>query len=97
MKRDFESKGKQRPVSVVKKVDVLAKAAAAETLRTCKHPHLKFKKAGYELNCVDCKRRWITALPEYEIADFLYTNPSITDEEFRHSPYEPQRREPKIR
>ena len=75
--------------------DPLEKHAQEQERRSCKHPNVQFKRMGFELSCVDCKRRWCAAIDGFDIADFTYLNPQISESEFRHSPNELPRREPK--
>ncbi len=58
---------------------------------TCVHPHLRFGRFGGFLICIDCKRRWIACLPDFECPDFLYQNAALTDGEARHSQNEAPR------
>ena len=79
---------KQKSI-VSKEKDPLAEVAQAES---CTHPHLQFERKGFQMRCLDCKRRFVAALDnkgvEFDVADFTYWNPKIVDGEFRHSPHE---------
>ena len=75
------------------KLDPLAAIAKAEENKNCKHPHLQFGRSAYQLKCIDCKRRWVTAWVDVngmdtEMPDLTYSNSSVTDQEFRHTPNE---------
>jgi hypothetical protein len=89
----------KRPGSIVqKKTDLLAKVAKAEKIAACLHPHLRFGRFGFQIQCLDCPRRWVAAMDnsgvQYDIADFGYSNPKIPEGEFRHSPNEMPRTDP---
>lgn len=92
-------KEKKRPASIVnKKNDPLVEVAKAAKRAVCLHPHVKFSRFGFQIQCVDCPRRWVAAMDhngiQYDIADFSYANPKILDNEFRHSPNETPRTDP---
>lgn len=80
----------------MKKVDPLAIFAKAEQQKTCKHPHLQFDRWGFQLKCIDCKKRWVAAWTDpqgkdLDLPDVTYINPALTSAEFRHSPSEAPR------
>lgn len=87
---------------MTKKADPLALAAERLEQTNCKHPHLVFTRNGFQLNCVDCDRRYVAALDDsgvqYDIGDFSYMQPAIADGSPRHSPDEAPRiaKKPKI-
>jgi len=77
--------------------DPLEKHAKEQERKACTHEHLQFGRFGFELKCLDCKRRYVVAMDGFDIADFAYGNPALTDGDFRHGTREPARQEPKIR
>ena len=72
---------------------IVEKIAADTAAAKCVHPNLAFSRYGAKLQCVDCKRRWHTSVPNFDLPDFTYGNPSIPEGETRHSRYEAQRTE----
>ena len=82
-----------------KKKDLLEGLADRVQNLSCQHPHLKFTRNGFQLKCVDCDQRYIAALDkdgiEYDMGNFLYTQPEIVDGSPRHSPDEAPRTEKK--
>ena len=77
-----------------KKSDPLDDVIRAEQARKCKHPHLRFGRYGFELQCVDCSRRYVAVMKGFDIAEFGYGHPELTEAEVRHSPNEIQRDKP---
>lgn len=76
--------------------DILKAVADQQAARDCMHPNVRFERYGAVIRCIDCKQRWFACMnDEFDLPDYLYGNPKMSENETRHSRFEPIRTEPK--